>query len=256
MCVNTFGSYSCCRQGRTGADCQTDIDECENPESCHRHGRCINTNPGYRCECAQGYNADEFCAPSCSTRFTAEPTLTPPPATNDDGTLLSTTSAASAAAGNTDGGDGDGTTFESRTTASNDDGGGAARSSDVTAAAATDGLPGTTPSAEARAGDGDGGGGGISALLDYWYYVVPALAVLIAVLAFAAYRSRKAFTCAGGEYYDVAETTTTDGGKSPLAEESYYSMDTGEPAGLSSLDVNAASAGDDAYEYYYEENPL
>ena len=248
VCVNTMGGFSCCPQGRRGADCTEDIDECENPESCHRRGQCINTNPGYRCECAHGYNADEFCAPSCSLS-TAEPTLTPPPATNDGGGMrLSTASAATGVAGNTDGDDNDHDdddddgTFESPATAN----GGGARSS-VTAATDATGLPGgTTPRPEARAGDGDGGGGGgLSSLLDYWYYAVAALAVLIALLALAAYLTRSKNTAY--EYYDVPDSTV---GNSTLPEESYFSLKADKSAeGLPSLDVNTAGS-EYIYEYY------
>ena len=260
VCVNTMGSFSCCRQGRTGADCDTDIDECDNPQSCHSHGRCINTDDGYRCECDDGFEEEQFCAPSCAL-FSTHPTGAPPavtsasptktsvgvlnpdrsgaPAATNDGRLSTTGSSGMAPTGSSGmtptGSSGIAPTGSSAMAPTAGDG----AASSATAATPSTDLPRSTPSLEARAGDGDDdGGGGISSLLDYSYYAVAALAVLIAALAFAVYRSRSAIT-GGDDYY---EDDSADG-KSKYTDDSDYSLEGDESEGLTSLDMET-SGGD------------
>uniref|UniRef100_A0A3Q3MB37 Protocadherin Fat 4 n=1 Tax=Mastacembelus armatus TaxID=205130 RepID=A0A3Q3MB37_9TELE len=47
--------YACsCRQGYTGALCETDIDECQ-PSPCHNGGSCHNLVGGFSCTCPEGF---------------------------------------------------------------------------------------------------------------------------------------------------------------------------------------------------------
>ena len=51
----------------------TDIDECENigKKSCGEHGQCVNEQPGWKCDCQQGYTNVETDSYSqeCSGRL-------------------------------------------------------------------------------------------------------------------------------------------------------------------------------------------
>ena len=52
-CTNTVGAYTCnCTgTGWSGANCQTDIDECATPNLCQHGGKCANTAGAYTCNC-------------------------------------------------------------------------------------------------------------------------------------------------------------------------------------------------------------
>ncbi|WAR28404.1 FAT3-like protein [Mya arenaria] len=51
-CFNTPGSYVCqCIEGRTGVNCEKDIDECIDLSICKNGGTCINTQGSYLCNC-------------------------------------------------------------------------------------------------------------------------------------------------------------------------------------------------------------
>jgi hypothetical protein len=60
-CSNTQGSYTClCPSTSTlssdGSTC-TDVDECEKDKNiCGENEKCVNADPGYTCECLEGYN--------------------------------------------------------------------------------------------------------------------------------------------------------------------------------------------------------
>ena len=39
----------------------SDINECESESPCHEHATCTDTDPGFTCECNDGYTGDGFC---------------------------------------------------------------------------------------------------------------------------------------------------------------------------------------------------
>jgi hypothetical protein len=59
-CRNLPGGYACgCQPGWTGANCDVDVNECEqDPGPCHPNALCTNTNGGFICNCRPGYSGD------------------------------------------------------------------------------------------------------------------------------------------------------------------------------------------------------
>ncbi|XP_053329536.1 latent-transforming growth factor beta-binding protein 4 [Spea bombifrons] len=57
-CVNTLGSFHC-RQCRAGYRLQNrrcvDINECQTEPTCGPHGKCVNTDGSFQCECLPGF---------------------------------------------------------------------------------------------------------------------------------------------------------------------------------------------------------
>ncbi|XP_063956464.1 protein eyes shut homolog isoform X1 [Lytechinus pictus] len=60
-CIDHVGSFECvCSSGFTGVLCETDIDECSRPDVCSNGGICINTEGSFECQCAGGFTG-QFC---------------------------------------------------------------------------------------------------------------------------------------------------------------------------------------------------
>ncbi|XP_078686345.1 uncharacterized protein LOC144919026 [Branchiostoma floridae x Branchiostoma belcheri] len=55
-CVNKDGGYNCnCDTGWTGQNCRQDINECTRPSAPCQHGVCLNKDGGYKCICDSGW---------------------------------------------------------------------------------------------------------------------------------------------------------------------------------------------------------
>ncbi|XP_078490397.1 gamma-carboxyglutamic acid protein 3 isoform X2 [Ciona intestinalis] len=61
ICINGFGTYDCvCSTGFEGDTCNDDINECENFDNlCQNEGECINDVGSYHCACAAGWTGSE-----------------------------------------------------------------------------------------------------------------------------------------------------------------------------------------------------
>ena len=70
QCVDGVNKYTCDCQGRyTGINCDADVDECQNPDTCARKGNCTNSPGSFTCTCDNGYfgsncqyNNTQLCA--------------------------------------------------------------------------------------------------------------------------------------------------------------------------------------------------
>ncbi|KAG5879729.1 hypothetical protein JTB14_033331 [Gonioctena quinquepunctata] len=60
FCINSTETYKCnCPDGYAADDCSIDIDECENNE-CQNNATCVDLIKEYKCECLAGYEG-EYC---------------------------------------------------------------------------------------------------------------------------------------------------------------------------------------------------
>jgi len=52
-----------CKTGWIGNDCGTDVNECDNPNTCTGGKKCNNLPGTYECKCETGYqvNASDYC---------------------------------------------------------------------------------------------------------------------------------------------------------------------------------------------------
>ncbi|GMT20126.1 hypothetical protein PFISCL1PPCAC_11423, partial [Pristionchus fissidentatus] len=61
-----------CAQGWSGARCDQDVDECNQPSICGSHSKCANTEGGFECNCERGYAMHEGACRAterCLSRF-------------------------------------------------------------------------------------------------------------------------------------------------------------------------------------------
>ena len=187
LCFNSVGSFACCAIGYAGADCR-DVDECSDPQSCHGRGVCTNNDGGYTCDCEDGLDPGHFCAPACPNSANGAPPVAGVTAAMpaDDRATVNTAGAtvrpgegatARPSAGVATGGPNSGATGGPNT--------------DATVSSAVD-SDDVNPTAAARGSDSTGDS--TFNVLDYWYYIVAALGLLLLGLVIAVQRTKKGVT--------------------------------------------------------------
>lgn len=69
MLTATKGGFSRCPTGFTGKNCETNIDECEDPNMCV-NGNCTDTFGSYTCHCKPGWQGSKCDADvnECNSR--------------------------------------------------------------------------------------------------------------------------------------------------------------------------------------------
>ena len=215
-CFNYLGHFSCCEAGYAGVDCQEDIDECDNPQSCHGLGGCVNTVGGFRCICRDGFDSSWFCAAECPDEtIGVAPVITEAPPTAIGTPITASEALPTAIATPT-----------------------AATQAPTSATQAPTAATQVPPVAEGRAdaAGGDGGTSGVSQVLDYWYYFVPILGLLLAVLVAAVF-------CNSNSKLDkINEEQINEDKQSPSVSDSEYSVDSDESNENKKLSIASSDA--------------